>query len=366
MAWEAGDPMRHQGLTGLAATFGGETLNDDNGDALRQLIKAGDNGPDSAQAIMLDEELASYLMHDRLTSDHLASSMDDLVRIATVDSANDPTRPRAQNAADISSWALHYAAENDLDDNYDEELGGIVGTYITDAYQLTTGIDVHDIVGQVPPYSLHDVTRDDLGDVLNHIGGNETATSIVGEHATRLNQLLIDAGAQESLDGRAGGTNDFTASGNDDPLLLKLHGASAFRGYLEDQLAQGMHSDGVEEEEARRKTASCSRCRSTSSPPTSWVGLVPRWGTTCSATSRTRSSTATSVTRRTPRPSTRTTTTSRRSRPPRSRRSTPWSTRRATTPPTAARCRARSPRPAAPVSSRPSCTTTGRATTTAH
>ncbi len=55
MDWEAGDPMRHQGLTGLAATFGGETLNDDNGDALRQLIKAGDNSPDSAQAIMLDQ-----------------------------------------------------------------------------------------------------------------------------------------------------------------------------------------------------------------------------------------------------------------------------------------------------------------------
>jgi hypothetical protein len=256
MDWEAGDPMRHQGLTGLAATFGGETLNDDNGDALRQLIKAGDNSPDSAQAIMLDQELASYLMHDRLTSEHLASSMDDLVRIATVDSATDPTKPRAQNAASISSWTLHYAAENDLDDNYDEELGGIVGTYITDAYQLTTGVDVHDIVGDVPPFHLSDEdSQSDLTAVLQHIGGNKTATSVIGDHATRLNQMLIDHGAQASLDGRASNTNEFQGGTGEDPLYLQLHGAAGFRGYLEDELAQGLHADGVEEEEARRKTA---------------------------------------------------------------------------------------------------------------
>ena len=256
MDWEAGDPMRHQGLTGLAATFGGETLNDDNGDALRQLIKAGDNSPDSAQAIMLDHELASYLMHDRLTSEHLASSMDDLVRIATVDSANDPNRQRAENAAGISSWTLHYAAENDLDDHYDEELGGIVGTYITDAYQLTTDVDVRDIVGDVPPFRLTDeVSRTDLTAVLQHVGGNETATSIIGDHATRLNQMLIDHGAQESLDGRASNTNAFEGGTGEDPLYLQLHGAAGFRGYLEDELAQGMHADGVDEEEARRKTA---------------------------------------------------------------------------------------------------------------
>ena len=256
MEWEDGDPMRHQDLTGMAATFGGETLNDDNGDALRQLIKAGDNGPDSAQAIMQDEQLASYLMHDRLTSEHLASSMDDLVRIATVDSANDPTGERARNAADISSWTLHYAAENDLDDHYDEELGGIVGTYVTDAYQLTTGIDVRDIVGEVPPFRLTDeVSQSDLTAVLRHVGGNSTATSIIGDHATRLNQVLIDHGAQASLDGRASNTNAFEGGTSEDPLYLQLHGAAGFRGYLEDELAQGLHDDGVEEEEARRKTA---------------------------------------------------------------------------------------------------------------
>ena len=252
MDWEAGDPMRHQGLTGLAATFGGETLNDDNGDALRQLIKAGDNSPDSAQAIMLDHELASYLMHDRLTSEHLASSMDDLVRVATVDSATDPTKPRAQNAADISSWTLHYAAENDLDDNYDEELGGIVGTYITDAYQAVDG--TYPVDPPVPPFHAT-MSKDDLTAVLDHIGGNDTAASIVGDHATRLNQYLMSNGAQLSLDGRVHGDPKFNPDTPGDPLVDQIGSSSAFRGFLEDELAHGMTQDGAEEAEARRKTA---------------------------------------------------------------------------------------------------------------
>jgi hypothetical protein len=250
--YEAGDPQRHQ--NGAGSMFGNEKFYDENQDALKQLIGAADNSPDSAQGLMKDEEVASYLMHDRLTSEYLVDDMDDLVRVATVDAANDPTGSRAQNAAEISSWTLKYAGENHLDKGYDEELGGIVGTYMPDVYETVTGHDVSDITGRVPPFAL-DVDKSDLTSVLSDIGRNDTATSIIGDHAMRLNQVLIDHGAQESLDGRASGDPDFNRDTDGDPLMLQIHGAAEFRGYLEDELAHGMTNDGEDEAAARKKTA---------------------------------------------------------------------------------------------------------------
>ena len=149
---------------------------------------------------MKDQDLASYLMHDRLTSEFLTDDMDDLVRIATVDSVNDPTGDRAKNAAEISSWTLKYAGDNHLDKGYDEELGGIVGSYMPDVYETVTGRDVSDITGRVPPFAL-DVDKSDLTNVLSDIGRNDTATSIIGDHAMRLNQVLIDHGPRSRSTG---------------------------------------------------------------------------------------------------------------------------------------------------------------------
>ncbi|MEO7351883.1 MAG: hypothetical protein ABIR34_04560, partial [Marmoricola sp.] len=252
LEWEAGDPMRHSMLVTAGSTFGNEKFYDDNQDALKQLIGAADNSPDSAQSVMMDEELASYLMHDRLTSEFIADDMDDLVRISTVDSAMDPTGDRAQNAADISSWAIEYAAGTELDDTYDEELGGIVGTYMADAYQTIDG--TYPLDPPVPPFHAT-MTDDDLTEVLQHIGGNETAASIVGDHATRLNQYLMNDSAFRSLDGRAGGDPPFNPDTTGDPLVDQIGSSSGFRGFLEDELAQGMVNDGADEADARRKTA---------------------------------------------------------------------------------------------------------------
>lgn len=250
--YEAGDPMRHQGLIGVGSMFGNEKFYDENQDALKQLIGAADNSPDSAQSVMKDEELASYLMHDRLTSEFLADDMDDLVRIATVDSAMDPTGERGQNAADISSWAIKYAASNDLDDTYDDELGGIVGTYITDAYETVDGS--YPVDPPVPPWHAT-MDKNDLSEVLQHIGGDDTASSIVADHATRLNQYLMNSSAASSLDGRASLDPDFHADTTGDPLVDQIGSSSGFRGFLEDELSQGMVNDGKDEAEARRKTA---------------------------------------------------------------------------------------------------------------
>ena len=151
--------MRHQGLIGLAATFGNEKFYDENQDALKQLIEAADNSPDSAQGD--DDGRAARLLPDARPADLRVPHVDEwTTSFASPRSTRPTTRPEpgAQNAAEISSWAIKYAAETHLDKRYDEELGGIVGTYIPDVYQTVTGIDVNDIIGQVPPFSLLDVT----------------------------------------------------------------------------------------------------------------------------------------------------------------------------------------------------------------
>ena len=91
--------------------------------------------------------------------------------------------------------------------------------------------------------------------MLSDIGRNNTATSIIGDHAMRLNQVLIDHGAQESLDCRAAGTNDFTASATDRPTDAPDPRCLPFRGYLEDELAHGMNRNGSRTRRPPARTA---------------------------------------------------------------------------------------------------------------
>ncbi|EGD40412.1 hypothetical protein NBCG_05328 [Nocardioidaceae bacterium Broad-1] len=247
---ENGDPLRYSQInSGLF--FGGESFMDENGDPLRQFVKVADNGIGSAQAVMGDKDMAGYLMHDRLTANHLAEDMDSVVRVATVDAAAEDGEV-GQKAADISSWTIGFAAKNDLDDQYDEELGGIIATYMEDVYPEV----VDDASPIDPPLLDHhaDFSKDDIGKVLRHIGGNETATSVVGSSAAQFNQLLLDRGAQATLDGVGTGDPKFDV-GSDDPLVNATHRAAGLRGFLEDNLADGAVADGEDEAEDRKRVA---------------------------------------------------------------------------------------------------------------
>lgn len=251
---ENGDPLRYSQINN-GVYFGGESYADENGDPLRQFVKVADNGIGSAQAVMGDKNMASYLMHDRLTANHLAGDVDNVLRVATVDAAADTTGDRAEKAAAISSWAIDYAASKDLDEAYDEELGGIIGTYMADTYAAIDGGAYPLPEGQeVPPFHAN-FSKDDLSSVLKDIGNNETATSIIGTQSGKLSQLMLDQGAQASLDGRVGGAGEFHPDTPSDPLIDKIGSAAGLRGYLEDQLAEGMLESSEGDEEARRKTA---------------------------------------------------------------------------------------------------------------
>ncbi len=253
MEWEHGDQTMSDSLTNPASMFGNEVLADDNANPMLQFVRAADNGPDQAQGVMSDHELAAYLLNGRLT-DETTSGMESILRQSTVDSAMDPTNGRSRRAADISSWVIEHAAGSDLPGAYDEELGGILGTYMPDVYRIVDGSDPRQVIGDVPPFEM-DVEKGDLTSVLQHISGNDTARSIVGGSSTRLNQLLLDHGAAVSLEGRAGGDDGFNPDTPGDPLVDSIATSSALRGYLEDQFVEGRVQDGEEEAEARQRTA---------------------------------------------------------------------------------------------------------------
>ncbi|MFE6645550.1 hypothetical protein ACFVJS_03240 [Nocardioides sp. NPDC057772] len=250
---ENGDPLRYSQIN-YGLSFGGESFMDENGDPLRQFVKVADNGIGSAQAVMGDENMAKYLMHDRLTASHMADDMDSVVRAATVDAAMEPGET-GKKAAEIASWTIDYAASEDLDEAYDEELGGIIGTYIADTYAaIDNGAYPLPEGQEIPPFHAN-FNKDDLSSVLKDVGNNETATSIIGTQSGKLTQLMFDQGALASLDGRVAGAGEFHPDTPGDPLIDKIGSAAGLRGYLEDQLAEGMLEGSEGDEEARRKTA---------------------------------------------------------------------------------------------------------------
>lgn len=249
---ENGDPLRYSQMN-YGLSFGGESFMDENGDPLRQFVKVADNGIGSAQAVMGDENMAKYLMHDRLTASHIADDMDSVVRAATVDAAMEPG-DTGRKAAEIASWTVKYAAGTELNDAYDEELGGIVGTYIADTFAAVDDGSYPPIDPPVPPHHA-DFNKGDLETVLNKVGGNETATSIIGQQTSKLNQLVIDEYTQQSLEGRASGDASWHPDTDGDPLKIGLNRAAGVRGFIEDELSQGMIDDGKDVEEARRRTA---------------------------------------------------------------------------------------------------------------
>ncbi|MER7558836.1 hypothetical protein ABTZ46_17960 [Nocardioides sp. NPDC126508] len=262
---ENGDPLAAARLN-HDLTFGGESFGDQDGDAIRQLVKVADNGIESAQGLMGDEDVAKYLLHDREGAANLANVMDNVVRVATIDAAMEPGEA-GKNAADLATWTIDYAAKTGLDDHYDEELGGILGAYVADTYH---GVVDHGypIDPPVPPnHATFD--KDEVSTVLRRIGDNDTAASVLGAQANKLNQIVMDQGAQQSLDGRIAEKLDWNPDTNTDPLTIAVNDAAGFRGFLQDEMIQGDIED-AENIEAER-----SRIGKLMTLP---IGMVPAGG----------------------------------------------------------------------------------------
>ena len=225
---------------------------------MEELLDAGDRSVQTRQGLAGNEDFLKYMTVDRenegmegVGPDHF----DDILQRATVEVATDPSYSR--NAAEISSNLVQIAGSNEIGDVYDDELGGVVATYIQDAERVVDASDatpggIHYADGGVPPYGI-DMSQDDLRGALKNVGDSDIAVSAIGDAAMRLNQVNLDEGANHLLNGPGPGEAWDRATG--DPFLTSVRDAASFRGFMEDAMVNGRIDDAESEAEARKQVA---------------------------------------------------------------------------------------------------------------
>ncbi|MET0767893.1 MAG: hypothetical protein ABWY50_09630, partial [Aeromicrobium sp.] len=253
-------------------------------DPVLQWMQVLDDNPDASQEIMLDEDRMKYLLGDRKSEyeDPDGKAAGDALRAATVDQALgfDPRYDdaggiedqRARNAAIISANVLDkFGGDAEPLDGVDEEIGGIVATYIADVdrtAQSRSGQD-GDIYsnGELLPDWLQDgeggrgmpaygikMNYDDLRGILHDVGDNDTAKSVIGQASTNYNQARMNHYAAEALSG--GHVDpDRIEVGGDDPFMGSVNSSAQLNGFLTDGLVTGDIENEEQRAEARRGVA---------------------------------------------------------------------------------------------------------------
>ncbi len=252
-------------------------------DPTLQWLQVLDNNADASQTILLDTDRAKYLLGERESTyeDNKGAAAGDVLRVATVDQAlgynpkyddaGSPEDVRARNAAQISSNTLDMFGEGaEALGGVDEEIGGIIATYIADVDRTATrspdgGPGTYSgehprrpdfLEGSDLPYYGINIDKDDLTDILEDVGDNETANSTIGGAAARYNQVRLNDGASVSLEGNADGQPSWTIGEPGDPMVKAIHESSQLQGYLQDSLINGAIDGAEDEAEAKRKVAS--------------------------------------------------------------------------------------------------------------
>ena len=233
----------------------GTTDMDSMQDPVLQWMEALKHNGAASQDQLLDPERAEYLLDERfyLYEDVEGGAAGDVLASATIDQAlNSGTM--GENAATISSWALnHFGGDADPRDGLKEELGGIVATYIRDVGRVALDPDSSDTPGiygpgdlppglfegvGFPPYGIR-LDRGALNNLLDDIGDNDSAVSIIGDAAGRFTQARLDDAVNTTvnsgaLDGEIG---------LDDPFYNTTYTNSAITGFLYDGLYDGSIAD---------------------------------------------------------------------------------------------------------------------------
>jgi hypothetical protein len=250
---------------GIPTQFGTADM-DSMQDPVLQWMEALRHNGAASQDQLLDPERAEYLLDDRfyLYEDVEGGAAGDVLAAATVDEAlNSGTM--GENAAKISSWALnHFGGEADPRDGLKEELGGIVATYIRDVSRVALDPDSADTPGiygpgdlpaglfegdGFPPYGIT-LDRGALNNLLDDIGDNDSAVSIIGDSAGRFTQARLDQAIETTVrDGHLKGTE----IGLDDPFYNATYTNSAITGFLYDGLYDGSIADAKEDDAAQER-----------------------------------------------------------------------------------------------------------------
>lgn len=221
---------------------------------------------DGSQEVLLDTDRAAYLL-ERFSpmEDVEGAAAGKVLQTATIDRALD-SGTHGRDAATISSWAIeHFGGDAEPLDGIKEELGGIVATYIRDvdrvSYDLGSaeGSGIYgagDVPGGTmdgegfPPYGIR-LNRDALANLLGDIGDNDSAVSIVGGAASRLNSARLD----EAIGAIADNPAPSGSIGTDDPLYNAARNNGSFTGFLYDSMLQGDIASAQGDAEQRQRMA---------------------------------------------------------------------------------------------------------------
>jgi hypothetical protein len=250
-------------------TFGNTDSFEDDKDPMLWFLRAADNSVDSAQGLMGDRDLMKYLMNDQPDWDGRDDQAGNILRVATIEAARlpvpegtDPQDSQAWKAAQIASNALDVAGEGGKPhDGVKEELGGILALYMPDVDRAFANPDggpgVYDHTKEGWPKGVKpedgwpqfgiQMTDEDLRDVLGDIGGNDTATNLVGKSATAYNQVRLTRGAEESV--------GWTGPGNRSPFEIAGSDSATLQGFLVDGMARGRIDDAADLEKERKRIA---------------------------------------------------------------------------------------------------------------
>jgi len=256
--------------------FGTDSADDaDMNDPVLQWMRALDDNPEASQEIMLDKDRMTYLLGERKSEyEDDGQAAGNVLRAATVDQAlaYDPDHPvesdrqLSYNAAQISANVIDQFGEGDEAlGGVDDDIGGIIATYIADVDRtagrsddqengVLTGNDgllssMHD--SGLPYYHL-EIDQNDLTDLLEDVGDNDTATATIADAATRYNAVRMGGGAELSLNGPGPGDPGWEPGTAGDPLIKSVNESSALNGYLQDSMINGAIDD-AEDEAAKRK-----------------------------------------------------------------------------------------------------------------
>lgn len=254
-----------------------------------QWLQALDSNPQASQQILSDTENADYLLGERrsIYEDPQGAAAGEVLRAATVDLAFDGTDAESRTAAEIASHVVdHFGGDGNLLDGADEEVAAMLSTYMADVDRVVSRADdgesgiygdphpsrpdwLQD--GDVPAYGIM-IDSSDLTGLLKEIGDTDGAVTVLGETATRYNQVRLRHGTMSSL---AGG-EDWAEQTDGDPLVKAIQESSAFQGHLIDALINGDIDNEQDLKKQRDKLAAMF------SLPLDYVTHVPGVGKTVS------------------------------------------------------------------------------------
>ncbi len=233
-----------------------------------QWMEALSDNRHASQQVLLDPDKAQYLLERFAPSEDPSGNAAGMVlQTATVDQALE-NNSYGQNAATISAWAIeHFGGDATAQDGVEEELGGIIATYIRDvdrvAYDTgsaegsgTYGPDGLPIATNIdgegfPPFGIR-LNRSNLENLLGDIGDNDQAVSLVGSAATRLNEARLNLGIDEVV---ASGTDLNGPVGTDNPVYAATRSNAGFQGFLYNNLLEGGIADAKTDAEQRQRLA---------------------------------------------------------------------------------------------------------------